>query len=658
MQAEFSHLAQVSTHLSKEDAARLWQWTAGLILCMEGSSLSFVQTHSQDPILVSFSSDPSSLLLPVSTTSAVAGQTFKRSGHDLIELLLQRLVFKWLDDNGQCHLHIQLGLPIPLQHGKAAANLFRAATSMCKLPRRAGHSKIIIHHLCCDRAVHTALESLLWGRLEAYYKSEVATELGDSLELCHLQELFVSTPCTAHAAQNALKWAIAPLLKKDTLHDLHICIEACRNSFAMLHAHLFDFLQQHVTFRAHAHDLQEAATLWAAVGVDASMLEVVAEVHPIWSGTTLLVAANLQHQTDFLEKVSRVLLYLWRWRRFTESRFASLGAASRALVASLLAGLQPLVAITRQDPHCSDYHLHGFQRLAGDALQCAVVLALSAWVSESFIHSVMDDDRVARHGEAYWACCVEELDYLLKLPQAVWGYLAQVFQPEAVSTTQLRDATITSALISLCYLHFHVFVQLQRLPWSLTLGEPMDQLAALKALPLESVHDCCSVRMRALLDLGYSRSELCRALQLLREASWTTIGVEQQHGSCAVMHKKHPSYELETLAQRAYLHAHRALLSETPLSQRQRQLLQKAQADGPKADRLTGRHVFIQDLFAQTQSIRAESGQAAMPQHSRQQIMAQSGRLYQLLSPQEKAAYEDRALRQVRERASAPAPRV
>ena len=113
LQEEFCHLAQVSTHLSKEDGSRLWQWTAGLLTFMEDASVSFVRNHSQDPILVSFSSDPSSLLLPVSTSSSVVGQTFKRSGHELLELLLQRLVYKWQDDHGHCHLHIQVGLPIP-----------------------------------------------------------------------------------------------------------------------------------------------------------------------------------------------------------------------------------------------------------------------------------------------------------------------------------------------------------------------------------------------------------------------------------------------------------------------------------------------------------------------------------------------------------------
>ena len=201
----------------------------------------------------------------------------------------------------------------------------------------------------------------------------------------------------------------------------------------------------------------------------------------------------------------------------------------------MLAGLQPLVSITRQDPHCSDYHLHGFQRLNGSALQCAVVLALSSWVPESFILSVMDDDRLALHGQAYWDACVEELDYLLNLPVAVWDYFVQIFQDEAVSSTHLRDATITSALISLCYIHFNVFLQLWRLPWSLTSGEPLQQLEALQAVPLEQVRDCCSKHLRGLLDLGYSRPDLCRALRLLREVSWTTIGVEQQHGSCSLM---------------------------------------------------------------------------------------------------------------------------
>ena len=303
-----------------------------------------------------------------------------------------------------------------------------------------------------------------------------------------------------------------------------------------------DFLVKHVCFRDHPHDHDEARVLWAAVGVEAAMLDQIVRVHPIWTGSHLLVAKDLEGQLGFLDEVSTVLLYLWRWRRFTESRFGSLGTASRALVASLLAGLEPLVALTREDPHCSNYHLNGFQKIGPAAVEAALVIALSSWVSETYLHMFMDDDRLALRAAEVWDSCVEEVEYLLGLPAQIWDYLVQLLPAEASSSTALRSATVTSALISLCFLHSQVFASLESLPWCLTQGDPEEQLDRLSALDKDSLQDSCSVQLRALIDLGSGREELCRALRLMSQASWTTMGVEQQHGSCAALHKKHPGY--------------------------------------------------------------------------------------------------------------------
>ena len=224
LQEEFFHLAKVSTHLSPHDAKCLLQWTAGLCLFMEDRSTAFVEKHSQDPILVSFSSDPSSLLLPVGQAASFSEMRFKRTGRELIELLLQRVVYKSMDMQERCDLHIQLGLPLPLNMA-IGTNLFKAATPLLRMARLSGHKSIIINHLCCDRAVHSALETPLWGRLQEFYASDLAKKFGDYTELYHLKERFVSMPCSAHAAQNALKWAVTPHLQGDILKDLHIGIE-------------------------------------------------------------------------------------------------------------------------------------------------------------------------------------------------------------------------------------------------------------------------------------------------------------------------------------------------------------------------------------------------------------------------------------------------
>ena len=308
------------------------------------------------------------------------------------------------------------------------------------------------------------------------------------------------------------------------------------------------------------------------------------------SVSTSAVAGQTSERSghDLLELLFQRLVYKWlddHGRSCTcgigdlhREQFASLGAVCRALVASVLAALQPLLSITRQDPHC--YQLHGLQRFNGDALQCAVVLALSVWVSESFIHSVMDDDRVALHSGVYWAVCVEELGCLINRPASEWDCLVHIFQPEVVSTTHLRDATITSAswVVSSS-------MSLSSCGWCLGFSPWGSPWISLK----HSMHYHWS-KVWLLLSPPSSPTRTCYFVQtyavrcaFLEKHFGPAHHLPHQHGSCVVMHKKHPSYELETLVQRIYLHASPsssaewAVLSEPP-----------DQAETPKADHWRG----------------------------------------------------------------------
>ena len=153
----------------------------------------------------------------------------------------------------------------------------------------------------------------------------------------------MGTACADHDAQNALKWGLAPhAAQGDVTNDLHIVIESLRNSFFLIHAHLYEFLMIYLRYDVHCSDDIEAATIfWQVLGVDADMLDDIVEVNPQWRGGFLYVAGHLERDPCSMEKVSGVLLYIFKWRKFTATRWTTVGASCRSFVASLCVGLQP-----------------------------------------------------------------------------------------------------------------------------------------------------------------------------------------------------------------------------------------------------------------------------------------------------------------------------
>ena len=148
-----------------------------------------------------------------------------------------------------------------------------------------------------------------------------------------------------------MQHAMAEMLK-----DFHIIVESLRNSFELLHQRLFGFLLTHLVCDLEVCSLEPVMEFWQLLGVEveANMLESVACVNPWWKDGMLHVSAALPDETDKLEKVSGVLLYLFLWRKFTDSRFCTIGPSLRAVLASLAVGLSGLVAVTREDPKAFD----------------------------------------------------------------------------------------------------------------------------------------------------------------------------------------------------------------------------------------------------------------------------------------------------------------
>ena len=95
----------------------------------------------------------------------------------------------------------------------------------------------------------------------------------------------------------------------------------------------------------------------------------------------------MRHAYDgtVVERVCNVLLGVFRFKKFTDSRWVTLGDACRTLAAGSL-GLRGLVDLVRADKTTSDYYIHGFDQLDASALRYAAIAALASNVADDRLH--------------------------------------------------------------------------------------------------------------------------------------------------------------------------------------------------------------------------------------------------------------------------------
>ena len=83
-------------------------------------------------------------------------------------------------------------------------------------------------------------------------------------------------------------------------------------------------------------------------------MELATDLQIWWDGHRLLVSAKYEDEPTLHEKVTGLLLTVFRFKKFTDSRWCTLGDSSRTLVASLSLGLDALIELIRKDPRTSN----------------------------------------------------------------------------------------------------------------------------------------------------------------------------------------------------------------------------------------------------------------------------------------------------------------
>ena len=152
--------------------------------------------------------------------------------------------------------------------------------------------------------------------------------------------------------------------------------------------------------------VEDRTILRTALGLDPTLVVLACQLQ--WKGGRLQVAASCMNLPDVMETISSTLLGVWHFKRFSDSRWITVGCSRRALVDSLLTGLESLVAFIREDSASSDYHIAGFARLGPGMKKFCAAASLASYVTDAFLSEMTDDPRLPMRLAFLKQCVVEE----------------------------------------------------------------------------------------------------------------------------------------------------------------------------------------------------------------------------------------------------------
>ena len=337
----------------------------------------FIQSDAEVPVMYFYSSDPTPLRLGLRLAAPQSIGQSKPMRHDksLTELLLQ-VVFHKLSGTGKLESRFYVRDPLPLSVGKKSWNLLQAALSFCPHLKNLGHLGISIAVSTFDRGIMSSMGDLLQcAEAEMLYqKSAQPPSLEDELREALTWQ--VTLPCSLHDTHNALKWAMfGAQASPEVCKRLHIVVESLRNSFDILHGELPRFVRDHLHFckswDAPTHNTWR--TLWAWLGVSAGTRSELERLQLRWDeeAQVLCVAQELENSEELTDLITSAMLSVFRFAVFTLSRWLSVGASCKNLVAAALLGLFDPCRQALANPDNSRYYLGGVENMDMD-LKCAL----------------------------------------------------------------------------------------------------------------------------------------------------------------------------------------------------------------------------------------------------------------------------------------------
>eukprot|EP00971_Amphidinium_carterae_P117809 2333625-Amphidinium_carterae.1 len=464
----------------------------------------------------------------------MSGSKVKLSGVLREEYFVQALCVT-VGTSSACSHAIIFGEPVRLDHGKTMAALlgctlqFGGIDLCCE-----ARPSVTIHHQVHDRGTASLYRKGLAGHWSERLQVDEDADEGAEHYLLHW---FSSLGCCLHDAHNALRWGFQSSFGHDpeVLKKLYTSTSVYKSSLVRLIPGLGLWLQSCLSTRTRdaLPDEDSLRTFYACLGVSADLLQLVVEDIVLFydsEGKQLLVLDTFVETEGFLEILTSTLLSMWRFSKFCASRWTTVGHSCRTVALGCATGFTECFDFLHARKFVSDYEASGAELLDDACKKFCLCIGLAAYLPETFLNHLMQDNRLIKTHSDVEASLSEELCFLEGIPRSVWQMMALHFREDACD---LQKHTLDAAHTAYAFLEWRVLSVLHGLPYRLASGDIAQNLEEYRVSKEPGVDDV-SLKVYSLLQAKYPIKAIVSGLESLATISWTSYLAEKLHASAAL----------------------------------------------------------------------------------------------------------------------------
>ena len=272
---------------------------------------------------------------------------------------------------------------------------FAACQELLATGRQLGHAGVLVEHSVLDRGIQSSVARLLEQNIRM---SHDALTSGMSLGRKWLVDQLTwttSAGCSLHDFHNGYKKGMEEYVSdKACMAAMFGIFAALRDSYTALVRGIGDWLSRVVIYEDRDMHPQDQYELWTSLGLKPQLIETLLTLQMRFSAGRLRVARAMEHVPQSASLMIVCLVSIWEFQEWTDSRWVSMGSSSRRMVASLLCGIDSLVATLRRFNRISEYYIKAYTNITDRHRRAFVVGALSSHLSDAVVRQVLADNRV------------------------------------------------------------------------------------------------------------------------------------------------------------------------------------------------------------------------------------------------------------------------
>ena len=154
---------------------------------------------------------------------------------------------------------------------------------------------------------------------------------------------------------------------------------------------------------------------WSSFGVEDAIAKDLADLNPWIKDGYLVVNEEYSSAADIHLRLYGVMLYIWRFRTFTTTRFGNHGGSLRSMACADMLGMTIYIA-ELASLGVSMHHLSGFKKVHAHHRRYIGVVGLATIPGEAVMAELFKDDRVAPRLHEFETVLRDKHSWLQSLP--------------------------------------------------------------------------------------------------------------------------------------------------------------------------------------------------------------------------------------------------